>query len=369
MNAAASGTSASRAGTTTPGSRRSPHPVHYAGAFSLQVAAPTTCSSSSTASWSSTWAASTRRCRRTSTSPARPAPRPSPKEARSTRPGRRFCPARRADPYTGAGHQRDDQQRRQRPPELHRRQLRLPHARGRPGAAAGETYEIAMFGANRHPTESSYQSLTASRRSRSSCSAGAATASEAGASSATAATRTAAPTDPLLRRDHQQRLAYGGCTTLCKLGPHCGDGVVDPAHEECDLGSKMNNTQLRQRPGARRAVASRTSAATASSTRSRVSNAILALTTVGPAHAAPRTARSCPDHRGFRRAAAVSAPLHRPVIASRASSSQRSFSGTPAWPATFTNSTFGQRRQPSPHARDQLLVGLGLPALRSTPIA
>lgn len=28
--------------------------------------------------------------------------------------------------------------------------------------------------------------------------------------------------------------AYGGCTDLCQLGPHCGDKIHQPDHEECD---------------------------------------------------------------------------------------------------------------------------------------
>jgi hypothetical protein len=39
--------------------------------------------------------------------------------------------------------------------------------------------------------------------------------------------------------------AYGGCTTQCKYGPYCGDGMVQNdattgAAEECDLGTAMN---------------------------------------------------------------------------------------------------------------------------------
>ena len=37
---------------------------------------------------------------------------------------------------------------------------------------------------------------------------------------------------------------YGGCTTECKYGPFCGDGVVqEDADEECDIG-KNNGTDL-----------------------------------------------------------------------------------------------------------------------------
>ena len=29
---------------------------------------------------------------------------------------------------------------------------------------------------------------------------------------------------------------HGGCTTNCKRGPLCGDGVTDSPHEQCDVG-------------------------------------------------------------------------------------------------------------------------------------
>ena len=50
------------------------------------------------------------------------------------------------------------------------------------------------------------------------------------------------PSDPLCGGMKNDDTRYGGCTTQCKYGPYCGDGVVDPAHEQCDLGSKMNVT-------------------------------------------------------------------------------------------------------------------------------
>ena len=37
---------------------------------------------------------------------------------------------------------------------------------------------------------------------------------------------------------------YGGCTTQCKWGPFCGDGVVQNPPEECDLGKKNGDTSL-----------------------------------------------------------------------------------------------------------------------------
>ena len=37
---------------------------------------------------------------------------------------------------------------------------------------------------------------------------------------------------------------YGRCTTQCKLGPHCGDGIVQTPSEQCDLGSSNGNMSL-----------------------------------------------------------------------------------------------------------------------------
>jgi hypothetical protein len=51
-----------------------------------------------------------------------------------------------------------------------------------------------------------------------------------------------APTDPLCGGSKNSDTQYGGCTTHCNYGSYCGDAVVDAAHEECDLGTKMNNT-------------------------------------------------------------------------------------------------------------------------------
>jgi hypothetical protein len=33
---------------------------------------------------------------------------------------------------------------------------------------------------------------------------------------------------------------YGGCTTRCFFGPHCGDGIRNGPEEACDLGARNN---------------------------------------------------------------------------------------------------------------------------------
>jgi hypothetical protein len=92
------------------------------------------------------------------------------------------------------------------------------------GLNSGKTYEMAIFGADRHPPESNFQlTLAGNGASRSecrpACGDGVVVAGEecdAGAAN--------------------NDFEYGGCNTQCRLGPHCGDGVVSGA-EECDLGA------------------------------------------------------------------------------------------------------------------------------------
>jgi len=33
--------------------------------------------------------------------------------------------------------------------------------------------------------------------------------------------------------------SYGGCSPVCKLAAHCGDGMTNPPYEQCDDG--VNN--------------------------------------------------------------------------------------------------------------------------------
>ena len=112
----------------------------------------------------------------------------------------------------------------------------------------GKTYEIAVFHADRHPTESNYQlTLTGfSTSGRTACPA-AATASPTGAEECDCGADSATmSTDPSCGGKNNDG-SYGGCTTDCKYGPYCGDGVTDAANgEECDNGSRDEQRDLRQ---------------------------------------------------------------------------------------------------------------------------
>ncbi len=91
------------------------------------------------------------------------------------------------------------------------------------GLKMGSTYEIAVFQADRHPTEANYQlTLSGFSTNKSNCQAKCGDKVVSGAEECD---------DGPMNND----TAYGGCTTMCKFGPFCGDGMKDGT-EECDLG-------------------------------------------------------------------------------------------------------------------------------------
>jgi len=114
------------------------------------------------------------------------------------------------------------------------------------GLETGKVYEIAIFGADRHPPESNYQlTLSGFTTKKSSC------VPRCGDGRVTAGEQcdcgdgsVDVPEDCPGKNDDN---TYGGCTTECTYGPFCGDKKVqeDPdGPEECDLGKDNGNTDL-----------------------------------------------------------------------------------------------------------------------------
>jgi cysteine-rich repeat protein len=123
------------------------------------------------------------------------------------------------------------------PDDFRRRTVKL-------GLQTGRVYEIAIFGADRHPPESNYQlTLSGFTTKKSACTPrcgdGRVTAGEqcdCGDGSIDVPSGCAGKND-----DNQ----YGGCTTKCKYGPFCGDGKTQTENggkEQCDHGKDNGDT-------------------------------------------------------------------------------------------------------------------------------
>jgi hypothetical protein len=118
------------------------------------------------------------------------------------------------------------------------------------GLETGRTYEIAIFGAHRHPVESGLQlTMIGLESSRSSCAPrcgdGKVTGSERCDCGDASSTGSTDPSCAGLKNDG----SYGGCTTQCQPGPYCGDAFLDAGREECDLGSASNTAAYGNRNG------------------------------------------------------------------------------------------------------------------------
>ncbi len=93
------------------------------------------------------------------------------------------------------------------------------------GLEVGNTYEIAVFHADRHPRESNYQlTLSGFSTTRSVC--------QPECGDGVVAAGEECDDGP-----NNQDGVYGGCSSTCLFGPFCGDGVMnEDGGEECDLG-------------------------------------------------------------------------------------------------------------------------------------
>ena len=97
------------------------------------------------------------------------------------------------------------------------------------GLTSGNTYEIAVFHADRHPRESNYQlTLSGFSTTRSVCQ------PRCGDANVTAG-------EECDNGANNSDTTYDGCTTKCQFGPFCGDGIKN-GPEECDDGKNTTVT-------------------------------------------------------------------------------------------------------------------------------
>jgi hypothetical protein len=106
------------------------------------------------------------------------------------------------------------------------------------GLQMGRTYEIAVFHADRHPTESNYQlTLSGFATNRTTCTDLCGNGVVKGAEECDCGSAGVTSSDPSCMGMNNGTAEYGGCTTACKYGPYCGDGIMN-GPEQCDNGAQ-----------------------------------------------------------------------------------------------------------------------------------
>ncbi len=109
------------------------------------------------------------------------------------------------------------------------------------GLQPGNTYEIAIFERDRHPTESNFQlTLSGFSTNESACQTRCGDGVIAGGKECDCGDGTLAALPAGCAGPNSDTL-YDGCTTQCVWGPYCGDNIVQSPQEQCDLGSANNN--------------------------------------------------------------------------------------------------------------------------------
>ena len=95
------------------------------------------------------------------------------------------------------------------------------------GLTNGQIYEVAVFQAERQTTGSTYRlTLSGFNAAPSQC-------------TPTCGDGIVSIGEECDDGKDKNTGGYGGCTADCKLGPYCGDGIVDPEFEDCDDGGKI----------------------------------------------------------------------------------------------------------------------------------